>query len=54
MKSIPHYYLALLIWVLEIIMFASIVLLPLVVWLRDNFDAFKVPFCCAYCENWRN
>ena len=54
MKSIPHYYLALLIWILEIIMFASIILLPVVVWLRDNYDAFKVPFVCAHCKSWRN
>lgn len=38
------YFLAFLIWILEIVMFASIVLIPVVMYLRDNYDWFERPF----------
>lgn len=38
------YYLALLIYIAEIIMFASVVLIPLVMYLRDAEDWWKSPF----------
>lgn len=38
------YYLALLIWIAEILMFASIVLLPVAIYLRNNNDWWENPF----------
>ena len=38
------YYLALLTWILEIFMFASIILIPIVLILREEFDWWQKPF----------
>ena len=42
------YYLALLTWILEIIMFASIILIPVCIYLRDLRDWWDKPFINAY------
>ena len=42
--KIFFYYLALLTWILEIIMFASIVLIPIVLILREESDWWQKPF----------
>ena len=38
------YYLALLTWILEIFMFASIILIPIVLVLREEYRWWKHPF----------
>ena len=45
------YYLAFLICILEIIMIATIVLIPLVRYLRDYYDWFEKPFEMAFWES---
>lgn len=42
------YWLALLIWFIEILMFVSILLIPVVVYARDNNDWFHAPFRNAW------
>ena len=44
------YYLAFLTWILEIILFISIIGIPVVLYLRDNNDWFAQPFAEAYCN----
>ena len=46
------YYLALLTWILEIIMFISIVLIPVCIYLRDSHDWWETPFSEAYAHAW--
>lgn len=38
------YYLALLIWIAEIAMFASVILIPVCMYLRDSSDWWYRPF----------
>ena len=44
------YYLAFLILILEIILFISIIGIPVVLYLRDHNDWFSHPFNEAYCS----
>lgn len=49
-----YYFLAFAIWILEIVMFASIALIPIVVDLRDSYPWFYRPFRqAAYVSLWR-
>ena len=48
MRCILYMYLAGLIWLLEILMFASIILIPLVIYLRFQYRFFEKPFEEAY------
>jgi hypothetical protein len=41
------FYLAFLIWIFEIILFVSIIALPLCFWLRNNYLSFSSPFWWA-------
>lgn len=45
------YFLALLIWLLETIMFVSVILIPVIMYLRDNYEWFEKPFNTAYWNN---
>ena len=42
-----YYCLAALIWILEIIMFTSIIFIPMVIYLRVRYDWFEEPFGTA-------
>jgi hypothetical protein len=44
MSKILHYYLALLVWILIIIMFASVILIPICMYLKDTFWLWYKPF----------
>ena len=48
MKKILYYYLALLIWILIIIMFISIILIPVCMYLKHNSMLWYKPFSAAY------
>ena len=43
-----YYFLALFLWVLEIVMIVSIILIPVIMYLRDNYLKWKHPFLWAY------
>lgn len=42
------YYLALLTWILKIILWVSIVGIPMEIYLRDNYEWFEDPFYEAF------
>ena len=48
------YYLASLIWVTRLLLFVTIIGIPLVMYLMDNNEWFEAPFNCAYCTNKEN
>lgn len=49
-----YYFLAFVIWILEIVMFATIILIPVAMYLRDSYVWFDAPFGQAgYASWWR-
>ena len=46
-----YYFLALLVWIVMIIMFLTIILIPVVMHLRDNNEWFASPFSKACDED---
>jgi hypothetical protein len=46
------YFLAFLVWIIEILMFASIILIPFVMYLRNETEWFEHPFAKADSKKW--
>lgn len=46
------YFLAFLVWIIEILMFASIILIPFVMYLRNETEWFARPFAKADSKKW--
>lgn len=51
MRYLSLYLLALIISVIEVAMYMSVILLPLLEWLMEKFDWFADPLCTAYIVN---
>lgn len=47
------FYLAFLIWIVEILLFVSIIAIPLCMWLRDSYLSFGNPFWWAGEKDYR-
>ena len=51
LKEILFMYIALIIWIAKIIMFLSIVLIPIAILLIDKYQWWKEPFDTAYYKS---